>query len=36
VYRRINQEGHTWASVACPSCSHEFTIDVAGGRLGGS
>lgn len=36
LYRRINQEGHTRASVTCPSCSHEFSVDVAGGRLGGS
>ena|SRR6266536_2538617 len=36
LYRRINQEGHTRAAVTCPSCSHEFTVDVAGGRLGGS
>ena len=34
LYRRINQEGHTRAAVTCPSCSHEFAIDVAGGRLG--
>src|SRR5512143_380403 len=37
LYRRINQEGHTAASVTCPSCSHEFTVDVAGEqRLGES
>jgi hypothetical protein len=36
LYRRINQEGHTRAAVTCPSCSHEFTVDVAGGRQGGS
>ena len=36
LYRRINQEGHTRASVTCPSCSTEFTVDVAGGRLGES
>ena len=35
LYRRINQEGHTAASVTCPSCSHNFTVDVAGEqRLG--
>ena len=34
LYRRINQEGHTRAAVTCPSCSHEFAVDVAGGRLG--
>ena len=36
LYRRINQEGHTRAGVTCPSCSHEFAVDVAGGRLGES
>ena len=36
LYRRINQEGHTRAAVCCPSCDHEFTVDVAGGRQGGS
>jgi hypothetical protein len=30
LYRRINAEGHSQASVACPSCKHEFTIDLAG------
>lgn len=36
LYRRINQEGHTQASVTCPSCQNRFTVDVAGARLGGS
>lgn len=36
LYRRINQEGHTRAAVRCPSCQHDFTVDVAGGRPGGS
>jgi hypothetical protein len=37
LYRRINQEGHTQASVTCPACSHVFTVDVAGEqRLGES
>ncbi len=36
LYRRINQEGHTRAAVTCPNCQHGFTVDVAGGRLGGS
>jgi hypothetical protein len=36
LYRRINQEGHTRAAVTCPSCTHEFTVDVAGDRPGGS
>ena len=30
LYRRINQEGRTEAAVACPSCGHEFAVDVAG------
>ncbi len=36
LYRRINQEGHTRAAVRCPNCQHDFTVDVAGGRPGGS
>lgn len=36
LYRRINTEGHTRASVTCPACQHEFAVDVAGGRLGES
>ncbi|MFI5040812.1 MAG: hypothetical protein ACHQNA_03010 [Acidimicrobiales bacterium] len=36
LYRRVNTEGHTHASVTCPACAHEFTVDVAGGRLGES
>jgi hypothetical protein len=36
LYRRINQEGHTRASVTCPSCNRDFTVDMAGGRLGES
>jgi hypothetical protein len=36
LYRRINAEGHSHASVACPSCKHEFTIDLAGDRPGES
>ncbi|WP_322761441.1 hypothetical protein [Frankia sp. Cr2] len=36
LYRRINQEGHTHAAVTCPSCSHAFTVDVAGDAPGGS
>lgn len=35
LYRRVNQEGHTRASVSCPACQHEFTVDVTGGRPGG-
>jgi hypothetical protein len=36
LYRRVNQEGTTQAAVACPSCRHEFTVEMAGDRLGGS
>ncbi len=36
LYRRINQEGRTEAAVACPSCGHEFAVDVAGDAPGGS
>lgn len=36
LYGRINQEGHTEASVTCPSCNNEFTVDIAGERLGES
>jgi hypothetical protein len=36
LYRRINQDGHTHASVACPSCHHEFTVDITGGAKGES
>jgi hypothetical protein len=35
LYRRINQEGHTRAAVTCPACQHAFSVDMAGGRLGG-
>jgi hypothetical protein len=34
LYRRVNQEGHTRAAVACPACAHTFAVDVAGSRLG--
>ena len=36
LYRRVNQDGHTLARVACPNCSNEFAVDVAGDRLGES
>lgn len=36
LYRRINQEGHTEADVACPKCGHEFAVDVAGDAQGES
>jgi hypothetical protein len=36
LYRRINTEGHTRATVCCPECRHTFAVDVAGSRLGES
>lgn len=36
LYRRINQDGHTEADVACPSCGHGFAVDIAGDATGGS
>ena len=35
LYRRVNTEGTTRAAVRCPACAHDFTVDVAGDRLGG-
>ena len=32
----MNTEGHTRATVTCPSCEHHFAVDVSGGRLGES
>ncbi|MBO0708728.1 MAG: hypothetical protein J2P44_10215 [Candidatus Dormibacteraeota bacterium] len=34
LYRRVNSEGHTQVGVTCPSCKHEFTVDLAGGGPG--
>jgi len=36
LYRRVNQEGHTRATVTCPHCNQTFGVDVAGGASGGS
>jgi hypothetical protein len=36
LYRRINAEGHSRASVTCPSCKHGFAVDMAGSRPGES
>jgi hypothetical protein len=36
LYRRINQQGTTEASVSCPGCGQQFTVDIAGERPGGS
>ena len=35
-YRRINQPGRFYTEVRCPSCSHEFPVDLAGDALGES
>ena len=36
LYRRVNAEGHTRAAVTCPSCRHEFGVDVSGRSPGES
>ena len=36
LYRRVNTEGTTKAEVTCPSCDTHFTVDLAGGVLGGA
>ncbi len=36
LYRRVNSEGHTLAAVTCPACHEQFSVDLAGGRLGES
>jgi hypothetical protein len=36
LYRRVNAEGHTRAAVRCPSCEHDFAVDVSGSSLGGA
>lgn len=36
LYRQINSEGHTRATVICPSCRTDFAVDLAGGAPGGS
>jgi hypothetical protein len=36
LYKRVNQEGTTRAAVICLACQHEFSVDLAGGRLGES
>ena len=35
LYRRVNSEGTTRAQATCPACATQFTVDLAGGRLGG-
>ena len=36
LYRRVNQEGTSQASVTCPACSHAFTVEIGGAAPGGS
>ena len=36
LYRRVNPEGTPRPRSTCPACQHEFTVDLAGGRLGES
>lgn len=36
LYRSINTLRHTHATVACPSCAQEFTVDLTGGASGES
>ncbi len=36
MYRRINSEGHTRATVSCPECGHGFAVDLSGSRPGES
>ena len=33
-YRRINQAGRSHTDVRCPSCSHNFPVDLAGEAVG--
>lgn len=34
LYRRINQQGTTRSDVVCPSCHHEFPVELAGESVG--
>lgn len=36
LYRRVNQEGTSQAAVTCPSCHHEFAVEIGGGSPGES
>jgi hypothetical protein len=36
LYRRVNQEGHTFTEATCPACKHTFSVDIAGDGLGES
>ena len=35
-YRKINEEGAPHLHVACPSCSHEFDVDLVTGNIIGA
>src|SRR5918998_116356 len=35
LYRRVNAEGHTRAAATCPSCGHEFGVDISGRNVSG-
>ena len=30
LYRRVNSEGTTHVAITCPSCQHDFAVDVTG------
>jgi hypothetical protein len=36
LYRRVNQEGTSQATVTCPACRHEFNVEIGGASPGGS
>jgi hypothetical protein len=36
LYRRVNQEGTSQASVTCPACRHEFSVEIGGASPGES
>ena len=36
LYRTINTQRHTHATVSCPACAQEFTVDLTGGAPGES
>lgn len=36
LYRRVNQEGTSRASVTCPACRHEFSVEIGGASPGES
>ena len=36
LYQRVNQPGRFYTDVRCPSCSHQFPVDLAGEAVGES